>query len=145
MSDSVTLAGWKKASAHPVVLPSGVTVTIKIPDLPALIESGHIPQNLLDAALSSAAGRTPEKPSPEAVAEQRQFVRKVVAITVVSPKITEEDVDDLPVEDREMLMEMAMRQRDLDAEFNHIGGLHNSEQFRAARGLPERDPLLADL
>lgn len=145
MSDNTSLAGWKKAASHPVVLPSGVNVTIKLPDLPALIEAGHIPQNLLDAALDAASGRTGEKPSAEAVKEQREFVRKVISITVVSPKISESDVDDLPVEDREMLMEMAMRQRDLDAEFNHIGGLHNSEQFRAARGLPERDPLLADL
>lgn len=143
MSDQITLAGWKKAASHLVALPSGVRVTIKLPDIPALIEAGHIPQNLLDAAIT-AAQTGGSAPTAESVKEQREFVRKVVSHMLVAPKLAEPDVDELPAEDREMLMEMAMRQRDLDAEFNHIGGLHNSASFREARGLPERDSILAD-
>jgi hypothetical protein len=68
-----------------------------------------------------------------------------VILTVVEPKITIDDVPELPYEDIEMLAELATRQRDLDAVGNHIGGLHEVEAFRTFRGLGAADSPLANL
>lgn len=137
-----TAAAWKKAAVHPIRLPSGVYVEIKVPDLPALIEAGEIPQNLLDAALSMASGQARQTPTKELIIKQREFTDKLVQIAVVRPKLSEEDLPGVPYEDKEMIVEIATRQRDLDAEGHHIGGLHKSEAFRKFRGLSGLDPTL---
>lgn len=140
----VTAAAWKKAAVHPVVLPSGATVHIKVPDLARLIETGEIPQNLLDVALQTATtGRAPA-PTPELAVRQREFTDMVVQRTVVAPKLSDEDVAEIPYEDKDMLVQIAMRERDLDAVGNHIGGLHKSEEFRRFRGLPSLVEALED-
>jgi hypothetical protein len=137
----VTLAGWKKAAKHYPLLPSGVRVGIKIPDLPALIEAGSIPQHLLDAALGVAAGEE-QRPTRELIIQQREFTDRLVMIAVVEPSLSESDVKDIPYEDKEFIVAVATRQRDLDAEGEHIAGLTKSEKFRRFRGLGEFDPTL---
>jgi hypothetical protein len=139
-----SLAGWKKAAAHTVRCPSGVYVDIKVPDLPALIEAGEIPQTLLDAAIGAASGK-PQEPSREAIVQQREFTDTLTKISVVSPKLTEADLKDIPFEDKEFIVEIATRQRDLDAEGNHIGGLQKSADFRRFRGLDFSDTDVEDL
>jgi hypothetical protein len=73
----------------------------------------------------------------EDIVQQADFFNKLCAITVVEPKVTEEDFASgaLPFEDKEMLVEFATRQRDLDAVSHHLAGLETSKSFRAARGL----------
>lgn len=137
-----TVAGWKKAADHTVRLPSGVYVGLKVPDLPALIEAGEIPQHLLDAALSMAGGNARQTPTRDLIIKQREFTDKLVQIAVTKPKLSDEDVKDVPYEDKEMIVEIATRQRDLDAEGHHIGGLHKSEDFRKFRGLSGFDSTL---
>src|SRR5688500_5267351 len=111
----VTAAQWKKNAIHPITLHSGSVVEIKIPDLPQLIEAGTIPQNLLDAALevTAAVNRSgsPESPTKEMIIQEGHFKNKLVELTVVNPKITEEDVRDIPAEDKELITEIATRQR----------------------------------
>jgi hypothetical protein len=133
-----TAAQWAGPKAeHEIVLPSGACVLIRIPDLPALIETGEIPQNLLDAALGVA--RKPDSvPTKELIVQQREFTDKLVELTVLDPKVTPEMLDHktgIPYEDKEMIVEIATRQRDLDAEGNHIGGLDKSSKWRTFRGL----------
>jgi hypothetical protein len=143
-----TLSQWKKAKVHDVILPSGVEVKITLPDIPALIETGHLPQNFLDAALAAikvAQSEEDHTPTPEELAEQRKFTNKMISMTVVDPKLREEDVEELPVQDRQMIMEFAMRQRDMDAAIRNIGGLEKYETFREVRGLPSFDPFLESL
>lgn len=132
---TVTAAGWKKAAVHNVLLPSGVRVEIKIPDLPSLIETGQFPQHLLDAAIGLAAKGDSGIATREDVVKQREFTDKVVELTVVNPKLSAEDIAEIPFEDKEMLVALATRARDLDAEGEHIAGLTNSEKFRRFRGL----------
>lgn len=138
---AVSLSGWKKAATHNVLCPSGSRVGIRIPDLPAMIEAGEIPQHLLDAALG-VAGDADSKPSVELIKQQREFTDNLVLLTVVEPKITPADVRDIPYEDKEFIVSVATRQRDLDAEGEHIAGLTKSEKFRRFRGLGEFDPTL---
>lgn len=139
-----TVASWKKAGLHDVMLPSGTTITIKIPDLPALIEAGEIPQNLLDVAMLAANG-TPPTISAEAMGKEREFTERLVRITVVEPALSEEDVKSIPFEDKDKIVALATRQHDFDSEGNHIGGLDKSEKFRKFRQIGEFRPSLEDL
>lgn len=141
---ATTAAQWKKSAVHYPLLPSGTRIGLKIPDLPALIEAGQIPQHLLDAAIGVAGGTTPDAPTKELIAQQREFTDLVVQISVVDPKLTDADVKDVPYEDKELIVSLATRQRDLDAEGEHIAGLSTSEKFRRFRGLGEFNSPLAD-
>ena len=86
-----------------------------------------------------------EKPTKELIAQQREFTDLVTITTVVEPKVTEDDAPDIPYEDKEMLVSIATRQIDMDAEGSHIAGLDKSEKFRRFRRLGEFRPTLEDL
>lgn len=139
---AVSVAGWKKAAVHYPLCPSGSRVGIRVPDLPKLIEAGDIPQHLLEVALGVALSGEPVKPSKELIVQQREFTDTLVKLTVVEPALKDEDLPDVPYEDKEFLVAVATRQRDVDAEGEHIGGLSSSEKFRRFRGLGEFDPTL---
>lgn len=142
-TSKTTLAGWKKAKRHEVTLPSGVTVQVEIPNLPALIKTGQIPNDLVDLTIKAAQGDLVV--SKELIEQQADFTAKLVTLTVKEPEVTDEDVADLPYEDCELLVEVATRQRDLDAEGHHIGGLEKSADFRKFRGLDFGDSPLESL
>lgn len=127
-----TAAAWKANAEHEVTLPSGVTVTIRIPNLPLLIKSGSFPNDLLDAAIGAVQR---DQVTKELINQQSDFYHKLVALTVVSPTVTEEDVAELPYEDVELIVEIATRNRDLDALGKHIAGLEKSASFRQFRQL----------
>lgn len=142
-----TVASWKKAAFHEPMLPSGFRPKIKIPDLPALIEAGQIPQHLLEAALGVARAALEDKvPSVEELTqnaiEEREFTDLMVLMSVIEPKLTEADVRDIPVEDKQFLVSLATRQRDLDMEGEPLGDLMKSEKYRRFRGVGEFDPTL---
>ena len=143
---TTTAAAWKKAAIHEGILcPSGVRVDIKIPDLPALIEAGTIPQHLLEAAIGAAAPSAVDTPAADLIAKEREFTDVLVSLTVVKPSITAEDARELPYEDKKMLVALAMRNIDYDAEGEVLGGLMTSEKFRRFRGFGEFDPSMAGL
>ena len=123
-------AEWGKAKTHTITLPSGFEVDIQVPNLPSLIKTGQIPNNLIDAALGAMDS---EQVTREMVEQQADFYEKLVAIAVVDPVVSEEDVKDLPFEDVELIVEIATRNRDVDAVGHHIGGLHKSEEWRSFR------------
>lgn len=136
---ATNLSGWKKAANHTVLVPSNQYVTLKIPDLPKMIESGQIPQHLLDAALG-AAGSADTPPTKEMIVQEREFTDCMVMLSVVEPKITEADLTDIPFEDKVFIAEIATRRRDLDAAYQHIAGLHKIESWRKFREYGEFDP-----
>lgn len=129
-------AAWKAAKRHQITLPSGVEVEIAIPNLPLLVKTGQLPNELVTEALGAIQGG---KLTPELIRQQSEFYDKLVAITVKDPVVTEEDVHELPFEDIELIVEVATRQRDLDALGRHVGGLHTSKEWRTFRGLPDLD------
>lgn len=138
-------ANWKKAKRHPITLPSGAVVEIEIPDLPNLVKAGSIPNELVDIAIGVANGQRVTK---DDIIKQADFYNKLCALSVKNPEVTEADFegpDALPFEDKEMLVEIATRQRDLDAVGHHIGGLEKVSDFRTFRGLPEQYPAVAGL
>lgn len=127
-------SAWKKAKRHYVTLPSGTVVGIELPDLPSLVKAGQIPNELVDVAIGVAQGK---KVTREDIVEQVDFYNKLAAMTTVEPEVTEEDFasGDLPFEDKEMIVEFATRQRDLDAVGHHLAGLETVKEFRNFRGL----------
>lgn len=133
---AATLDQWVEAATHYPLCPSGVRVGIRIPDLPALIEAGEIPQHLLDVAIGVAGGED-AKPSVELLKSQREFTDRLVQITVVEPQLDSEAVKKVPFEDKDFIVAVATRQRDLDAEGEHLAGLTKSEKFRKFRRLGE--------
>lgn len=140
MSTVKTIDEWVKAGDHEILCPSGTRVKIRVPDLASIIEGGDLPQHLLDAALGVATKLTkgqPQGPTKEMIAQEREFTDFLVSITVTAPKLTPETAKQIPYEDKEMIVSIATRQRDLDAEGEHIAGLTKSEKFRRFRGLGE--------
>lgn len=135
-ASNTTAAAWKKAKRHTITLPSGVQVDVEVPNLPLLVKTGQLPNDLVSEAITSIQGG---KLTPELISQQSDFYDKLVSITVKEPALTEEDVHDLPYEDIELIVEVATRQRDLDAVGRHIGGLHTSKEWRSFRGLPDLD------
>jgi hypothetical protein len=132
-----SVGDWIQAAEHEPLCPSGFRPKIRIPDLAALIESGEIPQHLLEVAIGVATGDT--KPSVDLVKQQREFTDKLVQHMVVEPTLDAETVSQIPFEDKDFLVALATRQRDLDAEGEHIAGLTKSEKFRRFRRLGEFD------
>lgn len=130
-------SAWGARKTHSVVLPSGAEVTIQIPSLPMLARTGQIPNDLIENAVLAMQGEA--EITAELLVEQADFYDKLIALTVVEPKITEEQVAGLPYEDVEMLAELATRQRDVDALGRHIAGLHKSKEFRTFRTVGYRD------
>lgn len=130
---TATASAWAEAKRHIVVLPSGVSVGIEVPDLPELIKAGQIPNELVNVAIESAKGDVELK--REHVEAQPEFYRLITKLTVKEPEVDDALYDKLPTEDKEMIVELATRQRDLDAEGNHLGGLHTSKKWRTFRGL----------
>lgn len=147
----VSLAGWKKSATHYPLCPSGARIGVRIPDLSEMIESGQVPNHLLDAALGQAFKEQEEgkTPSPDEVkksfAQDREFNDLMILKTVVEPKLTEADVREIPTEDRDFIVAIATRARDVDAEGEHLGGLSSSAKFRKFRGLGDLDEALENL
>jgi len=127
---------WRDAGKHDVVLASGVEVTIKIPNLPQMVKTGQIPNDLLDAALGAIQK---QEITPELIKEQADFYHLMVATMVVEPQVTETEIPELPYEDIELLVELGTRQRDVDAIGQQISGLHLSADWRKFRGWDSGD------
>lgn len=129
-----TLAQWKKAKTHLITLPSGTVIEIEIPDLPSLVKSGQIPNELIDTVIGIIERK---KITREDILNQVDFYNKLVALAVKSPAVSEEDVAAgvIPFEDKEMIVEFATRQRDLDVLGHHLAGLEKVSDFRSFRGL----------
>ena len=140
---AASLAAWKKAKTHLVTLHSGVQVEIQIPDLPRLIEAGDIPNDLVETAITSIKGDTPI--DRDYIAQNAEFVDRLVVATVVNPKLTLEDARAIPTAFKELIAELATRRRDLDAIGHHIGGLHKSADFRSFRNIVSFDEDLESL
>lgn len=132
---AATLAGWKKNRVHTITLPSGTIIDVVIPDLPSLVKTGGIPNELVQTAIDVANGD--RKVNKEDIVQQADFYNKLCAITVVAPAATEEDFasGELPFEDKEMIVEVATRRRDIDAVGHHLAGLEKVKAWRTFRNL----------
>jgi hypothetical protein len=136
---------WKAQAVHKgVVLPSGAVIAVKVPNLAALAQAGEIPNELVDIATTSANAGGDEIPA-DALEKLAKLQDYLVAVTVVEPKITQEDVKDLPTEDITFITEIAYRQRDIDAVGNSISGLDRVSKYATFRDNHDGDEALLDV
>lgn len=133
---------WKAAKTHEVTLPSGAEVKIELPDLARMIKSGQVPNELLDVATKVGAGQAIQaeddvEKRKELLAQATDFNALLVESTVVEPKVTAAEViaGDIPSEDADYLVQLALRKTDFDAVGKHLGGLDTVKSFREIRGL----------
>lgn len=128
---------WKKNRVHKgVVCPSGAVISVQIPNLTTLAASGEIPNELVDIAAAVTQTLAAGKPVPEDSMEKMQELERYLVLhTVAEPKITKEDIDDLPAEDVSFIGELAFRQRDTDALGNSIAGLDALAKYATFRDL----------
>jgi hypothetical protein len=121
-----TKGQWLNRSVHTVTCYSGTVVKIRIPDLMLMLKNDTIPTRLRDIALQRAdnerelSASDVEQPAPneermKAVKEGAELLFWLVSDMVLDPLITPEEVEQLPTDDRTMLMEIANRERDTDA------------------------------
>lgn len=146
--EAETASAWKAKAGHPVTLPSGTIVRVRVPNLAALAKTGQLPNELVKLAVPEIAGSEAaplsEEEAADAIRKLADFQSWIVTTAVVTPTIDEDDVPELPTEDVEMIVAIATRQRDLDAVGHHIGGLEASAEFRRFRNLPAGDEDLLD-
>lgn len=129
---------WAKRAEHVVTLPSAAEVTIRLPSLPALAKAGAIPNELLKYITpKQRAADAGEEQTPELTAEtlmnEADWRNFIISHMVLSPKVTPEEVPDLPEEDVQMLTEFALRQRDQDVLGHQLAGLEVTEEWRRFR------------
>lgn len=106
-----TLAAWKKAANHTVQLPSGFEATVRVPDIGQMVSKGLFPSELRDAIVDMQAEVTDDTaPTPEQLATVADWTRHIVRATVMDPALELAEVDDLPTEDRDMLVRIANRE-----------------------------------
>lgn len=128
-----SIEGWKARSTHEgVTLPSGAVVSIRIPNLPLLAKTGRLPNELVQIALELGQKK---KITQDDLEQQVDLTNTLVSLTVIEPALGPDDVPELPFEDQEMVVEFALRMRDLDAVYHHLGGLETIESFRDARSI----------
>jgi len=140
-----TKTQWFKAGRHEgVTLPSGTIVTIQIPNLGLMMKTGQLPNSLIEAAVDQQNNGSAEV-TREMIEQQWEFYAFLVSKTVAEPQITIDEVEQVPAEDIEMIIEFATRQRDMDAVYKHLSGLETQESFRKFRGIASGDSDLADL
>lgn len=124
---------------HVITLPSSARVAIEIPDIAEMIAAGSLPNSLVDIAIEVAKGNQANV-TADAIKDQPEFYKYVIKQTVKEPEVTDALYAKLPTEDKEMLVEIATRNRDVDAVYDHIGGLHTNEKWRKFRGHADLDP-----
>jgi hypothetical protein len=120
---------WRGRAIHTVTLPSGMVVKIRIPNLGQLLKGDAIPDRLRSVAISQVAReldpsaaplfQPDDQQSPEqkikVITEVYELYEWLVTETVIEPAIGENDLDGLPEMDKQMLAQIAGRERDTDA------------------------------
>lgn len=130
-------------------------VKVRIPDLAAMLAMGQIPEHLRQVALLSAFKEEGDPPlalqkhddgSPvltDDVAKGFYDLKShIIVATVVEPALTQAEASEIPVEDRDMLYAIAMRERDTDALGVRLGvePLSRWATFRGKHGCPPDCP-----
>lgn len=123
---------WKGRALHTLTCPSGQVVRVRIPNLALLIKNDVLPERLRQVAVQEAinpgqpVGQTAEPGQPvtvdaEAVKQLYDLYEFLVLEMVVEPEITADDLAELPQLDLDMLTQIAIRERDMDAAGVRLG------------------------
>lgn len=156
----VALSAWKGRANHTITLPSGAVVVIRMPNLATLIRNDQLPEALRAAALRQAfddletvepmgAEATTEEQRKKLLDERYKATKEMIDLQdglivemMVDPPLTLEEVQLIPAEDRDMLIEIAQRDRFVDALGVRLGvaPLSAFREFRELHGCVDREP-----
>ena len=138
-------SSWLKSGLHTITLHSGATIKIRYPNLALMMRTGLIPTHLRAIATKVAKGEvTPTgqtmigdgEPTDDAAFDEVvsvvQLMDEIIKHMVVEPELNQEDIDLMPPEDRDLLLAIANRERDVDAVGRRLGvePLDRWEKFR---------------
>ena len=149
---------WRTRVQQNVTLPSGQQVTIRIPGLSALARLDALPKELTEVALlelsregGAAAAMADDlrdavvDNNEEAAARAHEGIRRLGELTkrlvveaLIDPKLTYEELDDVPEDDLEKLMRIVTRRDPFDAAGRVVGALpaNDLSAFQAAHSCP---------
>jgi hypothetical protein len=157
-------AGWAGRAIHRAELWSGMRILFRFPTLGELIATGELPERLLELALLEYGdpgrsyrliGAQAEQALDEQKSdEERQAAkdradqfgrdlatlnRELCALALVEPKLTAEELSEVPLQDLEMLAGFINRTVVMDAAGRRIGiePLDTFRQFRDKHGCGE--------
>jgi hypothetical protein len=143
--DRIATAEQWANTVHDPVLPSGNQVVYRDTTLAELVSLDALPEDLLEIVLiewtrpGGAADlalqphrELPEKPtkaqkakadakSKEIVARIRAVNRELIALALVEPKMTAEQLEQVPYADLELLTALVNRRTSIDAVGRHVG------------------------
>jgi hypothetical protein len=154
----VSAEEWEQDAQHLIWTHGGKRILVRIPDLFELVRSDALPSALrtialevvtrqagLDQGDSPTTDGEPRKLSWEEVQQTAELFEHLAYSMIVQPVITVEQFRRLPSEDREMLRDIAMRQRDTDARGVVLGAVPLSRfaPFREEHGCAEDCPACA--
>lgn len=142
---------WEADSHHTIWTHGGKRIIVRIPDLFDLVRADALPDKLRAAALSVVQhqvevdlGSTPapaegEKLTWETIRDATELFEHLAHEMIVEPELDVEQFRRLPTEDREMLRDIAMRNRNTDARGVWLGvePLSRWEGFRRVHRCPE--------
>lgn len=154
---------WRGRTVHKAELWSGMRILFRPSSLGELIAKGALPDDLLDLATREyadpGAGATeivaafadlPDEPTDEERAAAREQAaaaaervaalnRELCAAALVEPKVTSDELRELPLEDLELLAAILTRRVGFDAAGRRIGvePLDTFREFAHAHGCPE--------
>ncbi len=131
-SSIAALKAARKKGGH-ITLPSGTVVRIEVPSLPELLRANVVPNELVKYVTEEADNVMSGTVDMEKIKEATDFMRFVVAKTIVEPDVQPEDVPELATEDADMVMEFALRQREVDAVGHQLHGLEKLSEWRSFR------------
>jgi len=158
-----TAAEWRKRKVHRAELPSGMRVLFTPSSLGELLATEALPEDLLELAaaeldepgagaqeIRAAFNDLPEAPSDEqrrqaaaqaAAAAERVAAlnRELVAAALVEPRVSADELRELPLEDLEYLAGILTRRIGFDAAGRRIGvePLDTFREFAREHGCPE--------
>lgn len=133
MAQKTQLEQWKakRKEGGKITLPTGTQVRIEVPDLVELLAQGHVPNPLVKFALEATESlQTGLDVDMDKIKEAAEFMRWVVAVTVKDPEIEPSDVPEIDAMDTAMVLEFAMRQRQVDAVGHQLHGLEKIQDWR---------------
>ena len=133
---SSKLTQWKKKRIRTVTLPSDVEVDLAMPNLPAMIKAGKLPNNLVKMAMGE--GSVEQEDDVALAGQLSDFQETLVALTVVDPPLEVDDVKELPYEDIAFIFDFALR-----GTAAKEAGQESLEEFQGVSEQPVREPALA--
>jgi hypothetical protein len=141
---------WKRKRVHQITLPTGQQVLARFPDTTTLFQNEAVSSDLIHVAfmdqfapdmLRAIIGDTDKE--AELLKNFNELGDRLAVDMLVEPKLTLEELREIPQEDLDMLKQIAMRERNTDAK-GVVLGVVQLDVFTTFREAHERSEDVAE-